>query len=146
LRTFYVKSDSWNLIFLRNIVEHVRSQVQQSRRYQAMCLLPPILPSIQPSVFNPSVYLTIHSAIRRCIQKFPDWPPERALQMVQLSPTRCSYIAILWVSLVSFAIIILCIASHPETFGYLLYVRSTLLHTYLEDHTPLNVKLITNYR
>jgi hypothetical protein len=31
--------------------------------------------------------------------------------MVQLSATRCSYIAILWVSLVSFATIILCVAS-----------------------------------
>jgi hypothetical protein len=38
---------------------------------------------------------------------------ERELQMVQLSTTRCSYIAILWVSLVSFAAITLCIASQP---------------------------------
>jgi hypothetical protein len=37
---------------------------------------------------------------------------ERELQMVQLSATRCSRIAILWVSLVSFAAIILCVASH----------------------------------
>jgi hypothetical protein len=36
---------------------------------------------------------------------------ERELQMVQLSATRCSYIAILWVSLVSFATITLCIGS-----------------------------------
>jgi hypothetical protein len=36
---------------------------------------------------------------------------ERGLQMVQLSATRCSCIAILWVSLVSFAAITLCIAS-----------------------------------
>jgi len=37
---------------------------------------------------------------------------ERELQMVQLPATRCSYIAILWVSLVSFAAITLCVVSH----------------------------------
>jgi hypothetical protein len=36
---------------------------------------------------------------------------ERELQMVQLSATRYSYIAILWVSLVSFTTITLCVAS-----------------------------------
>jgi hypothetical protein len=36
---------------------------------------------------------------------------ERKLRMVQLSATKCSCIAILWVSLVSFAAITLCVAS-----------------------------------
>jgi hypothetical protein len=36
---------------------------------------------------------------------------ERELQMVQLSATRCSCVAILWVSLVSFAAITFCVAS-----------------------------------
>jgi hypothetical protein len=36
---------------------------------------------------------------------------ERELQMVQLSATRCSCIAILWVIVVSFAAITLCVAS-----------------------------------
>jgi hypothetical protein len=36
---------------------------------------------------------------------------ERELQMVQLSAVRCSCIAILWVSLASFAAITLCVAS-----------------------------------
>jgi hypothetical protein len=36
---------------------------------------------------------------------------ERELQMVQLSATRCSCIAILWVSLVNFATITLCVSS-----------------------------------
>jgi hypothetical protein len=36
---------------------------------------------------------------------------ERELQMIQLSATRCSCIAILWVSIVSFAAITLCVAS-----------------------------------
>jgi hypothetical protein len=64
---------------------------------------------------------------------------ERELQMVQLSATRCSCIAILWVSLVIFAAITLCVASQwsvycckrifryrlsTETFGYtLVYFR-----------------------
>jgi hypothetical protein len=58
----------------------------------------------------------------------------RELQMVQVSAIRCSFIAILWVSLVRFAAITLCVASQrvficcccclfcyrlsPETFGY----------------------------
>jgi hypothetical protein len=59
---------------------------------------------------------------------------ERELQMVPLSATSCSCIAILWVSVVSFATVTLCIASQrliskvrvyflwlsPETFGYTL--------------------------
>jgi hypothetical protein len=36
---------------------------------------------------------------------------ERGLQMVQLSATRCSYIVILWLSLVSFGAITVCIVS-----------------------------------
>jgi hypothetical protein len=36
---------------------------------------------------------------------------ERELQIVQLSATRCSWIAVLWVSLVSSAAITLCVAS-----------------------------------
>jgi hypothetical protein len=37
--------------------------------------------------------------------------PERGLQMIQLSTSECSYIAILCVSLVSFAATTLCVAS-----------------------------------
>jgi hypothetical protein len=57
---------------------------------------------------------------------------ERGLQIVQLSATRCSCIGILWVSLVSFAAITLCVASQrvvfryrlsPETFRYTLVRR-----------------------
>jgi hypothetical protein len=47
-----------------------------------------------------------------CISKsFRTGRLERELQMVQLSTARCSRIAILWVSLVSFATITLCVAS-----------------------------------
>jgi hypothetical protein len=53
---------------------------------------------------------TCHS-LRECIQKFPDWPPAARTAMAQLSATRCSCIAILWVSLVSFAAITHSVAS-----------------------------------
>jgi hypothetical protein len=54
----------------------------------------------------------VYSIMPGCIQKFPDWPPgTRELKMVQLSAKRCSCIAILWVSLVSFATITLCVTS-----------------------------------
>jgi hypothetical protein len=36
---------------------------------------------------------------------------ERDLRMVQLSATTCSFIAILWVSLVCFASVIICVPS-----------------------------------
>jgi hypothetical protein len=50
------------------------------------------------------------SGVRVCIQKFRTDRLEQELQMVQLSATRYSCIAILWVSLVSFAFITHCAA------------------------------------
>jgi hypothetical protein len=50
----------------------------------------------------------IHEGVSKC---FRTGRLERELQMVQLYATRCSCIAILWVSLVSFATITLCVAS-----------------------------------
>jgi hypothetical protein len=47
----------------------------------------------------------------RVSKSFPTGRLERELQMVQLSATGCSCIAILWDSLVSFATITLCVAS-----------------------------------
>jgi hypothetical protein len=46
---------------------------------------------------------------------------ERELQLVQLSATRCSCIAIVWVSEVSFAVITLCIASR-RVFTIVVYI------------------------
>jgi hypothetical protein len=51
--------------------------------------------------------LVLLRVLRRCIQKFPDW----SRRVVKLSATTCSCIAILWVSIVSFAAITLCVAS-----------------------------------
>jgi len=46
---------------------------------------------------------------------------ERELQIIQLSATRCNCIVILWVSLVSFAAITLCVASQREFIVALVY-------------------------
>jgi hypothetical protein len=72
--------------------------------------------------------------VRGCNQNFRTGRLGRELKIVQLSATRCSCTAILWVSLVSFAAItFLCCFStsiycccwfrywlSPETFGYIL--------------------------
>jgi hypothetical protein len=47
---------------------------------------------------------------------------ERELQMVQLSATRCSCIAILWVSLVSFAATVLRVVASQRVFIVVVYV------------------------
>jgi hypothetical protein len=52
------------------------------------------------------------NVIRGCVSKsFRTGRLERELQMVELSASKCSCVAILWVSLVSFATITLCVAS-----------------------------------
>jgi len=50
---------------------------------------------------------------------------ELELQVVQLSATRCSCIAILWVSLLRFATITLCVASQPVFIVVSIYSLST---------------------
>jgi hypothetical protein len=54
--------------------------------------------------FTRNVYEGVSKTFRTCHL-------ERELQMVQLSATRCNFISILWVSLVTFAAITLCVAS-----------------------------------
>jgi hypothetical protein len=74
---------------------------------------------LSPTPFQtPTISLTLiheldfnNNIIRGCIQNFRTGRLERELQMVQLSNTKCSYIDIFWVSLVSFAAITLCVAS-----------------------------------
>jgi hypothetical protein len=80
-------------------------------------------------VFNAEVLMaprtTPLTAVRDCLLNTKVYPKvsglERELHMVQLSATRCSCIAILWVSLVSFAAITLCVASQR----IVLFIRST---------------------
>jgi hypothetical protein len=77
------------------------------------------LPWIVPSLscvcpLHPSVIFhgLVSSGLYEGVSKsFRTGRLERELQMVQLSATRCGCIAILWVSLVSFAAITLCVAS-----------------------------------
>jgi hypothetical protein len=60
----------------------------------------------------------LHSSVETCCKEYEDVSKsfrtgrlELELQMLQLSATRCSCIATLWVSVVSFAAITLCVAS-----------------------------------
>jgi hypothetical protein len=65
---------------------------------------------------------------------------ERELQMIQLSATRCSCIAIQWVSLKSFAVITLCFAS--QRLFLLLFIKNLS-----NDETwSLVISLTTLYR
>jgi hypothetical protein len=60
------------------------------------------------SITSTSSYYVLHEGVSK---SFRTGRLQRELQMVQLSATRCSCISILWVSLVSFAAISLCVAS-----------------------------------
>jgi hypothetical protein len=60
--------------------------------------------------WNSIGFKDVKLAIRGCIQKFPDWLPG-AKTANGTAATRCNCIAILWVRLVSFAAITLCVAS-----------------------------------
>jgi len=57
------------------------------------------------------LYTYIHTYIQELSKSFRTGRLKRELQMVELSSPRCSFIAILWVSLVSFAAITLYVAS-----------------------------------
>jgi hypothetical protein len=80
------------------------------------CFPPSLQPPLLQVLFNFLLYyfdfLTLSEASYKVVSKsFQCGCLEQELQMVQLSATRCICIAILWVSLVSFATIILCVAS-----------------------------------
>jgi hypothetical protein len=68
---------------------------------------------------------------------------ERELQMVQLSATRCSCIAILWVSLVRFAAITLCVAPQ-RVFIVVVYFVIDSVRKFLD--TPSYVQEHRRYR
>jgi hypothetical protein len=61
-----------------------------------------------PASYDHKICVKLHEGVSR---SFRNARLERELQMLQLSATRCSCVTILWVSLVSFASIILCVAS-----------------------------------
>jgi hypothetical protein len=60
---------------------------------------------------------------------------ERELQMVQLSTTSCSCIAILWVSLVSFVAITLCVVSQRIVY----FVIDSVWNTLVQYREPENM-------
>jgi hypothetical protein len=97
-------------------------------RVPALCLRAHLHISYSSASYNPR--------LRGCIQKFPDWPPgARELQIVQLSATRCSCIAILWVSLVSFAAITLCVASQRVFIVMRVYFVIDSVRKILDTHS-----------
>jgi hypothetical protein len=131
-----------------------------------------IIPPESPKIHSPRHHL-IHTLRARWImywkviimrygdvsKSFLTGRQERKLQMVQLSATRRSYIAILWVSLVSFAAITLCVASQrvccclfryrlsPETFGYTFVFSNSRQHIQFctecfnfEENSDISVK------
>jgi hypothetical protein len=51
---------------------------------------------------------------------------EGELQMVQLSATRCIYVYVLWVSLVSFAAITLCVVASQRVFIVVYFVKDSV--------------------
>jgi hypothetical protein len=71
--------------------------------------------SVEHAQWKLIAYLTtpyrLHTLYEGVSKGFRTGRLERELQMVKPSATRCSCIAILWVSLVSFAAITLCVAS-----------------------------------
>jgi hypothetical protein len=69
----------------------------------------------------------------------------RELQLVQLSPTKCSFIATLWVNLVSFAAITLCVASQ-RVFVVVVVVYFVIDSVRkLFDTTPSYMKPLVNF-
>jgi hypothetical protein len=87
------------------------------------------------------VQVSVDSVISRCYtyedvsRSFRTVRLERELQMVQLSATRCSYIAILRVSLLNFSAIILCVASSQRLFIVVVYFVIDLVRKLLDTHS-----------
>jgi hypothetical protein len=85
--------------------EHTASQTMW---FTVLCSIDPREIYESSTIFGPS-NKQVADSINMTI--FRTGRLERELQIVQFSATGCSYIAILWVSLVSFAAIALCVAS-----------------------------------
>jgi hypothetical protein len=64
---------------------------------------------------------------------------ELELQMVQLSATRCSCIAILWVSLTSFAAITICVASQRVFIVVSVYFVIDTVRNLLDTNSMLSL-------
>jgi len=96
------------------------------------------IPSFQQSslcVFCLLYLIAIHMTYEGVSKSLWTGCLEQELQMVQLSAMRCSCLSILWVSLVSFAIITLCVASQQVFIVVILYFIIDSVQKLLE--TPL---------
>jgi hypothetical protein len=71
--------------------------------------------------FNARIATAPSNTYESVTKSFRTGRPEREMQMVKLSATRCSCIAVLWVSLVSFAAITICVASQRVFIVLLVY-------------------------
>jgi hypothetical protein len=103
-------------------VEHLavsfNAVVFQSHCHSLCCFVSSCMHKAHSLIINYLVFWTLSPfcvSFEWCIhgvsKSFRTGRLERELQMVQLSDTRYSCIAILWVSLVSFATVTLCVAS-----------------------------------
>jgi hypothetical protein len=136
----YTSVISWHCLkgrgpLFTNRQENTWSQRSRFKLYFIMCTDRARRMLEQPSTFSLLVYEGVS-------ESFQTGRLEPELQTVQLSATRCSFIAVLWVSLVSFAVITLfcCFSTNfyrcrciflyrlsPETFGYtLVYIKTEL--------------------
>jgi hypothetical protein len=75
------------------------------------------------------------SSYERVSKSFRTCRLKRELQMTQLSVTKCSYIAILWISLVSFAAITLCVASQRVFIVVSVYFVMDSVRKRLDTHS-----------
>jgi hypothetical protein len=99
-----------------------------------------------PDVFialNPLASLKTYEGVSKI---FRTGRLERELQMVQLSATRCSCLAILWVSLVSSATITLCVASKQAIPKVSIYFVIDLVRKVLATTPSWNTSLEAVYR
>jgi hypothetical protein len=67
---------------------------------------------------------------------------ERQPQMVQLSATRCSCIAIMWISLLSFVAITLCVASQRVFIVVSVYFVIDSVRKLLDTHSYIIVVVV----
>jgi hypothetical protein len=98
------------------------------------------------------VYIYIYTYIHASVSKsFRTGRLKPKLQMVQLSATRCSCITILWVSLVSFAAITLCVASQ-RAFIVVVYFNNDSVWKLVDTssyplcHVEYDTKMVKNMR
>jgi hypothetical protein len=106
---------SWNLEF--NVVIHLQNS-------QFITLLDILHRQNEPVSAIVSEWSYIYEGI---FKSFQTGHLQWELQMIQLSATRCNCIAILWVSLVSFATITLCVASQRLYIGVYIVVSLCLI-------------------